>query len=98
MAAMLAPSPPGPRREVREMDKVCWLEPGRIAGRPGPDREAWDVKALHAGGIDAVLSVNDGALCSTEEFAALGIAYACCPMPTSVPPFPGDASICAEAL
>lgn len=80
------------------MDKVFWLEPGVIAGRPGPNREPWDVRELHAGGIGAVLCVNDGALSRREDFAALGITYACFPMSESVPPRPEDFDTCAEAL
>ena len=45
-----------------------------------------------------MLSVNDGAMCHPEDFAALGMEYACVPMPDSVPPRPGDDAVCAAAL
>jgi protein-tyrosine phosphatase len=76
---------------------VFWLEAGRLAGRAGPNREPWDLGELHAGGIRAVLSVNDGVCCHAEDFAALEIAYACAAMPDSVPPAPGDEQRCREA-
>ena len=80
------------------MKRVFWLEPGRLAGRPGPNREPWDIGELRAGGISAVISVNDGELCRAEDFEATGIAYTCAPMPDTVPPGPGDDARCREAL
>jgi protein-tyrosine phosphatase len=80
------------------LDKVFWVIPGRLAGRSGPDRDPWDLPALRAGGIRAVLSVNDGELCSAGDFAAHGIDYACVPFSTNTPPLPGDDRICLDAL
>src|SRR5262245_39199903 len=80
------------------MDKVFWLLPGRLAGRPGPDREPWDLDALRQGGIDAILSVNDGTACHPADFAASGIAYARVPFSPNAPPLPGDDAICRAAL
>jgi protein-tyrosine phosphatase len=80
------------------MDKLFWLIPERLAGRPGPDLEPWDVASLHAGGIGAVLSVNDGWRCDPQAFAEAGIEYACFPLSDWVPPQPGDAEICLAAL
>ena len=62
------------------MKAVFWLLPGELAGRTGPDRDLWDLRALRAGGIDAVLSVNDGRLCHAADFSAAGLAYACVPL------------------
>lgn len=80
------------------MEKVFWVIPGELAGRPGPDIEPWRLDALVEGGIRAVLSVNDGALCHVPDFAGAGIDYACIPLSANAPPQPGDEEICLEAL
>ena len=80
------------------MRHVFWLLPGRLAGRPGPDREPWDLDALRAMGIDAVLSVNDGKGCERAELEALGLEYHCAPLPPNEPPQAGDEEICRAAL
>src|SRR5262245_51317305 len=80
------------------MKHVFWLEEGRLGGRPGPNREPWDIEELYAGGIRAVISVNDGELCRAVDFEAMDIAYAFAPMPDSVPPAPGDDERCRESL
>ncbi len=80
------------------MRHVFWLVPGALAGRSGPDRSPWDVKDLRAGGIGAVLSVNDGADCHAEDFTALGMRYRCIPLPDNAPPRDGDVEHCLDAL
>ncbi len=80
------------------MDKVFWLLPGRLAGRPGPDREPWDLGSLREGGIEAILSVNDGLACHLDDFAAFGIAYARVSLSPNAPPQPGDDEVCLGAL
>jgi protein-tyrosine phosphatase len=80
------------------MDKLFWLLPGRLAGRPGPDREPWDLDTLRDSGIEAILSVNDGAACDPADFAASGIAYALVPFSPNAPPLPGDDEVCLDAL
>jgi protein-tyrosine phosphatase len=82
----------------RGMDKIFWVLPNKLAGRPGPDQEPWNLSALHDGGIGAILSVNDGLLCRPDDFGALGIAYACVPLSDNAPPRPGDDQICLQAL
>jgi protein-tyrosine phosphatase len=72
--------------------------PGRLAGRPGPNREPWDPSALRGLGIDAVLSVNDGEGCDQDELEALGLVYQCVPFPPNEPPQAGDEEICRSAL
>jgi hypothetical protein len=81
-----------------EMDKLFWIIPGKLAGRPGPDREPWNLASLRQGGIGAVLSVNNGLLCHPEDFVASGITYACVPLSAHTPPQPGDDHICLRAL
>jgi len=80
------------------VDHVFWLLPGRLAGRPGPDREPWDLAGLRRGGIEAILSVNDGLQCHPDEFAAARIAYARIPLSPNAPPQPGDDDVCRRAL
>jgi protein-tyrosine phosphatase len=80
------------------MDKLFWLIPGKLAGRPGPDRAWWNLSAMRSAGVGAVLSVNDGLLCHPEDFVARGIAYSCVPLSDNVPPQPGDVEFCLEAL
>ena len=80
------------------MKHVFWLVPGAVAGRTGPNRHPWDADELRAGGIGAVLSVNDGAACHGEDFAALGMAYRCIPLSDNAPPLDGDIAHCLRAL
>ena len=80
------------------VDKLFWIIPGRVAGRPGPDLEPWRLESFRDAGIGAVLSVNDGRLCQSAEFEACGLAYACVPLSDVAPPQPGDDEICLSAL
>jgi len=68
------------------MNHIFWLLPGRLAGRPGPNREPWDLSAVRGLGIDAVLSVNDGEDCNRAELAALGFDHCVVPLPPNEPP------------
>lgn len=80
------------------MKHVFWLVPGTVAGRSGPDLHPWDAGELRAGGIGAVLSVNDGAACHGEDFTELGMGYCCIPLSDNAPPRDGDMAHCLEAL
>jgi protein-tyrosine phosphatase len=80
------------------MNHVFWLVPGKLAGRPGPDKAPWDLAAMRGAGIGAILSVNDGLLCHPEDFAAAGLVYACIPFTDSAPPQPGDDVTCLRVL
>lgn len=80
------------------MQDIFWLIPGRIAGRAGPNRLPWTVGELQQAGFGAVLSVNDGELCHADEFARLGIEYACMPLSPNAPPLPGDLELCVKVL
>jgi protein-tyrosine phosphatase len=80
------------------MDHVFWVIPEKLAGRPGPDRAPWSVAALCAGGIGAVLSLNDSVLCHPQDFQAHDIDYACMPLSDNAPPLPGDERICLDVL
>jgi protein-tyrosine phosphatase len=80
------------------MENVFWLIPAKVAGRPGPDRASWNLRALRSAGIRAILSVNDGLLCHPEDFQACDISYACIPLSENAPPQPGDGETCLRAL
>lgn len=80
------------------MRHVFWLIPGKLAGRPGPDREPWSVRDLKHGGIRAVLSLNDGLCVNSREFRSQGIVYERIPFSDKAPPMPGDMEICIAAL
>jgi protein-tyrosine phosphatase len=80
------------------MKHVFWLVPGALAGRSGPNLHPWDAEDLRAGGIGAVLSVNDGAACHAEDFTALGMSYRCIPLSDNAPPCDGDIEHCLDTL
>ena len=80
------------------MRNVFWLRPQIIAGRTGPNQDAWDPHELAGGGIGAILSVNDGELVHPQDLAAAGIAYAHIPLSDKSPPEPGDFDTCVAAL
>lgn len=80
------------------MQHLFWLLPGKLAGRTGPNRDPWDLAALRAAGIGAVISVNDGMGCTPADFEPHDIAYACFPLSKNAPPEPGDDQQCWEAL
>jgi protein-tyrosine phosphatase len=80
------------------MRNVFWLREGVIGGRSGPNRDPWDPAELAAGGIGAVLSVNDGELVHPEDLAGVSIDYCCVPLSDAAPPRPGDLETCLDAL
>jgi protein-tyrosine phosphatase len=80
------------------MKHVFWLEPGRIAGRCGPNLEPWDPVELYAHGIGAVISVNNAERVYPEEFSALGIRYTHIPLSDAAPPRSGDLELNREQL
>jgi protein-tyrosine phosphatase len=80
------------------MRHVFWLLPGILGGRPGPNREPWRVDELRNAGVGAVLSVNDGESCHTDDLAAVGIDYRCLPLSANAPPREGDLEHCRAVL
>ena len=80
------------------MRSIFWLREGVIAGRSGPNRNAWNLRELAGGGIGAVLSVNDGELVHAGDLAEIGIDYSCVPLSDAAPPQPGDLRTCIDAL
>jgi len=80
------------------MEHVFWLEPGKLAGRPGPNRVPWTPEALRELGIAAVLTVNDGEGCDFARIAAAGLEHCLVPLPPNEPPQPGDEELCRSSL
>ena len=80
------------------MKHLFWLRPERIAGRAGPTLAPWQPQELADGGIDAILTVNDGRSVYPDDLAAAGIDYACLPMEDNAPPRDGDFERCLAVL
>ena len=80
------------------MDELFWIIRGLLAGRVGPNTEPCDLAALRAGGIGAIISVNNGEHCVREDIEAHDIAYACIPFTSNAPALPGDDDISMAAV
>jgi len=80
---------------VRE---VFWIIQNKLGGRPGPNLYPWDGSDLYAGGIRAILSVNEADSVDTEALESLGIRHRCCPLSDTAPPLPGDLEHCRDVL
>ncbi len=80
------------------MDQIFWLVPKLLAGRCGPDEQPWCLENLRQSGFGAVLSVNDGELCRSDDFAQQGLTYACILLSRNAPPCDGDLEYCLGVL
>ena len=80
------------------MKHVFWLREGKVAGRSGPNNDAWDLDEIKAGGIAAILSVNGGDGVHETLLDRLGIAYANIPMSSNAPAREGDREICLHNI
>ncbi len=80
------------------MQHIFWLEAGKIAGRSGPNTNAWDLDEIKAGGISAILSVNNGDAVHESLLASQGLAYANIPMSSNAPVREGDKEICLRNI
>lgn len=80
------------------MKQLFWLRPDRIAGRAGPTVAPWRPVELAAGGIGAILSVNDGRSVYPDDLVAAGIEHASLPMEDNAPPRDGDFERCLQVL
>ncbi|MFT5219106.1 MAG: protein-tyrosine phosphatase [Planctomycetota bacterium] len=70
----------------------------QVVGRSGPNQDPWNAFDLSMGGIDAILSVNDGILVHPEDLASVDIDYACIPLSENAPPRLGDMEHCINTL
>lgn len=80
------------------MQKVFWLIEGKIAGRSGPNLDAWDLNDLKANGIHAVLSVNFAESVDQGAMQEAGIHHANIPMSPNAPVQTGDKETCLANL
>lgn len=80
------------------MKHIFWLIDGKLAGRSGPNKDAWDLAELKQAGFGAIASLNDGAMCDSAAMAELDIDHQVFNMPDNIPPKAGDEDICAEIL
>ena len=80
------------------MQHIFWLREGKIAGRSGPNTDAWDLDEIKAGGIAAILSVNGGEAVHETLLTNLGIGYANLPMSSNAPARDGDRQICLRNI
>lgn len=71
------------------MKQIYWIEEGVLAGRCGPWREPFDMEAMAAGGITAILSLD-----RNEHDLIVGttgpIEHGLIHLPDSIPPAPHD--------
>ena len=80
------------------MERVFWVVPGLLAGRPGPNRAPWNLDALQNAGFKAILTLNDGEGLDPEAIASHGFDHRHVPMPPNDPAQPGDELVCRAAL
>ncbi|MGZ9897703.1 protein-tyrosine phosphatase family protein [Shewanella gaetbuli] len=80
------------------MKHIFWLIEGKLAGRSGPNKEAWDLTELKAAGFEAIASLNNGEMCDSDAMKALGIEHQVFNLPDNIPPVEGDVEICAEIM
>ena len=80
------------------MKHIFWLIEDKIAGRSGPNKDAWDLAELKAAGFGAIISLNNGEGCDTDAMAELGIAHRVFNLTDNIPPKPEDLGICSEIL
>jgi len=80
------------------MKHIFWLIKDEICGRPGPNREPWQLQELSKSGIGAILSVNRAESVYEDELATHGISHKCVPLAAAAPPEPGELELCLERL
>ena len=79
------------------MQHVYWILPERLAGRPGPNKVAWDPTELASAGIGAVLSL-DARDVDTGALAAAGIEHALIELPADDVADASTEAVCLERL
>lgn len=80
------------------MEHIFWLRENKVAGRSGPDANAWDLEEIKTNGFSAILSVNDGRAVDKSMVFRLGMGYSCIPMSANIPVREGDKELCLKNL
>ncbi|MBY5992474.1 dual specificity protein phosphatase family protein [Ferrimonas balearica] len=80
------------------MEHLFWLEPGRIAGRSGPNKDPWQPGELAEAGITTVLSLNDADQVDAAALAEAGIRHHHVALPDAIPPAERDKDACLLRL
>ncbi|AZG35579.1 MULTISPECIES: dual specificity protein phosphatase family protein [Shewanella] len=80
------------------MKDIFWLVDKQVAGRSGPNKDAWDLAELKQAGFAAIASLNNGEGCDVDAMAELGLRHKVFNLPDNMPPKPQDLAICAEVL
>ena len=79
------------------MRHVFWIDPEKVAGRPGPIEAPWCLQELRRGGFDVVLSVASD-LFPHSDMVGTGLSRRCIPFPDVVPPDRHTISLCRANL
>jgi protein-tyrosine phosphatase len=72
------------------MDSIYWIIPGRLGGRPGPNKVPWVLSAFKENRVSLVISLTERMVNRSAEFAEHEILHVCIPLPKSAPPKLGD--------
>jgi len=79
------------------MQRIFWVVPGRLAGRPGPRREPWRIEEISGAGFQALLTLADDQGDPLSVRAA-GLAHVCVPLPDAIPADAATERACRLAL
>lgn len=79
------------------MRHVYWILPEKLAGRPGPNHEAWEPAELAEGGIGAVLSLDTREV-GADALRAAGIEHAVVELPADDEATDQTEATCLERL
>ena len=80
------------------MKNIFWLRKDTVAGRTGPDTDAWKLEEFRTAGFSAILSTNGGERVDAASITKRGMAYANIPMSANAPPKRGDKDFCLHNL
>lgn len=79
------------------MKHVFWLDPERLAGRSGPDKDPWVLEELRGAGIGAVLNVSEFEP-AWSDFKAAGLDVTWLPLPNHYPATPETEETCIQLV
>lgn len=79
------------------MNKIFWIEEGKLCGRPGPDEAPWDINELLSGGITTIISLDQDKV-DHKLIVDSGIRHISFALPDSIPPTESDEKLWLEIL